>query len=599
MKRRTFIGTATAAAAAAGVAPVSTTRAQKAGAGPGAGSVRVRVENGRVLVDTATLSAVLEKGMLVSLKRKDDGAEMIAGADPATRPALELLYRGGATLPVDEAKFGSITARSLSNTRAEVIFHGWDGDGILAVTACPLCGDLILEPSTYSSRPGVRACRWNIRGIRSGLRLVAPFFQGVNLELDDPIIANTRWNWPYYWEAGLAIFQGADGGFWVHNRDTNYRYKALQVGLPGEARAVGLESEAYGPIDDNLSAGGLSWRINVHRGDWQVPAAVYRDWYRAAYGAGKEAENRRDWVRDVSFAVCWCPTDTTVLDALAKKVDPGRTLIHLPNWRTDKYDENYPAYIADSAGAAFIARAKAMGFRIMPHFNAIDMDPSNPAYAYLRDFQYRDIETGTLEGWSYWQGRGLGVPESHANRMNNRDKKVMVKVHPGLAMWRSILGGAILDAARENGLEAVFVDVTLHSRNLRNALVEGYTSTEGMRKIIDHVRTLGSGLVVGGEGRNEITALGTSFAQEHLFKAYGANIPGVERTGGCPLNHFLMGDICHTIGYSALSGATEAEVLRMRLHREHGTIPTVTIRSAEEITNPNPAVREALEQARG
>jgi len=304
-------------------------------------------------------------------------------------------------------------------------------------------------------------------------------------------------------------------------------------------------------------------------------------------------------VKDVSFAICWCPTDAAVLEVLAKKVRPQRTIVHLPNWRTDRYDENYPAYIADSAGAAFIARAKALGFRIMPHFNAIDMDPSHPAYEYLRDFQYRDIETGTLEGWSDWQGRGIGVPESNAQRRNNRDKKVMVKVHPGLAMWRSILGGAILDATRAHGLEAVFVDVTLHSRNLLNALVEGYTSTEGMKKIIDHVRTLGDGLVVGGEGRNEITALGTAFAQEHLFKAYGANIPGVERTGGCPLNHFLMGDICRTIGYSAIGGRNNDEVLRMRLHREHGTLPTITVRSAEEITNPNPAVREAFDQANG
>jgi len=228
MKRRTDLG---AAGDAAGRPLVHSA--------VGAEPVRVRVEEGRrVMVDTATLSAVLDKGMLVSLKRKGDGAEMIAGADSATRPALEVVCRGGATLPVDDTKFGAITARSLSGTRAEVIFHGWDGDGILAVSACPACGDLILEPSAFSSRPGVRACRWNLRGIRKDLRLVAPFFQGVNLELEDPLIADTRWNWPYCWEAGLAIFQGADGGFWVHNRDTNYRYKALQVGLPGEARIV-------------------------------------------------------------------------------------------------------------------------------------------------------------------------------------------------------------------------------------------------------------------------------------------------------------------------------------------------------------------------
>jgi hypothetical protein len=149
---------------------------------------------------------------------------------------------------------------------------------------------------------------------------------------------------------------------------------------------------------------------------------------------------------------------------------------------------------------AFIKKGMAMGFRMMPHFNSIDMDPSHPAYAYLRDFQYRGIERKDLRGWSWYQGRGLGVPESNASRLNNRDKKVMVKVHPGLSMWRSILGQNILQAARELDLDTVFIDVTLVSHNLHNCFVEATTPTEGMKRVIDHVSKLGKGLVVGGSG---------------------------------------------------------------------------------------------------
>jgi hypothetical protein len=115
-----------------------------------------------------------------------------------------------------------------------------------------------------------------------------------------------------------------------------------------------------------------------------------------------------------------------------------------------------------------------------------------------------------------------------------------------------------------------------------------------MRKLIDHVAGLGNGLVVGGEGLNEVTAQGLSFAQAHLFRSWQENGPGLERTGGCALNDFLLGRLCRTFGYSALSGKTEAEQLRMRIHEEHGAIPTLTIDGPDEILRPNPAVERVL-----
>jgi len=111
------------------------------------------------------------------------------------------------------------------------------------------------------------------------------------------------------------------------------------------------------------------------------------------------------------------------------------------------------------------------------------------------------------------------------------------------------------------------------------------------------VAGLGGGLVVGGEGRNEITAQGLSFAQAHLFRSWQENAEGVERTGGCALGELLFGRLCRTIGYSGLAGRDEKEALRLRLHEEHGAIPTITVDSAAEIRQPNPAVRRLLEKA--
>ena len=316
-----------------------------------------------------------------------------------------------------------------------------------------------------------------------------------------------------------------------------------------------------------------------------------------AYGLDRQEQSRQSWIHDIRFAVSWCPGDPAILDALAKKLSPERVLLHFPYWRQDAYDENYPTYTASDTGRNFIDRCRSMGFRIMPHFNTIDMDPTNEVYPYVRDFQFRTIEKQQLLGWSWYKGRGIGVPESNMNRTGNRDKKVMVKIHPGLGMWRSILGGRVLDAVNDLSLEAVFMDVALHSYNLHNCFVDTMTSSEGMQRLLEHIACLGKGLVVGGEGLNEITAQSQSFGQVHLFNSWHHSVDGLQRAGGCDLNEFLFGSLCRSFGYSGLGGRNEDEELRMRIHIEHGAIPTVTIRSAKDISDPNPAVKRMLDMA--
>lgn len=595
VSRRSFVKTTAASVAGAGIARNITITQNSASAG----KAGLQVQDGRVTVETGTLTAVIDKGSIRSLKSKITGDEFIQPFDQNQSPALQLVYRGDETAALDESKFGSISCRKISDDRAEFIFQSWDGDGVLSVGVAPESGDLLVEPSAYSSRPGVRACRWSLNGIRPDLQLVAPLFQGVKLRLDDPLIRNTRRNWPVAWEAAFAVLQSPAGGFWIHTQDTAYRYKALRIGAKEDPHVLGFDTEAYGPIDDNLSAGGLAWRINVYQGGWQVPASSYRDWLWRAYNLEAAEARRRPWTRETRLALCWCPGDPAILDALSKRIDSRKVLIHYPGWRTDPYDENYPAYIASKSGREFIAKGQAMGFHIMPHFNAIDMDPSNPVYAQVRDFQYRDIERKTLHGWSWYNRRQIGVPDSNEQRTLHRDKKVMIKVHPGLSMWRSILGRNIQGVAQDLALSAVFIDVTLNTYNLHNCLVEGMTPTEGMKRLIEHVAGLGGGLVVGGEGLNEITAQGQSFAQAHLFESWQQSNPGLERTGGCALNEFLLGKLCRTIGYSGLAGRNADEELRMRIHEEHDAIPTLTIRTAREISEPNSAVKRLLDRAAG
>ena len=554
----------------------------------------IKVEGRKVLASTKTLSAVFTDGALTSLERKSDGAVFIRRGEADAR-ALELVYAGRHTSPLYGQQGDLLTCISINDRAAEVRVESWFGDGIIAISEDPQSGDLVVEPSAYASRPGLLATRWLVAGIDEKLELVAPLFQGVSLPLVDPLIADKRYNWPHMWEAGLAIFQGGGGGFWVHCRDTDYRYKALQVGALDDPHCVGFDTEAYGPLHGNLSAGGLAWRINVYTGGWTVPAAEYRDWLWKAYSL--DGARRAEWLPNLRFAVAWCPCESAILDVLKKRFPPEEVLLHVPHWRSDPYDRNYPTFKASPEGKAFIERAKSMGFRTMPHMNSVDMDPLHPAYAYLRDFQYREADGMRVQGWTYANGQIKPVPESNVARTRHPDANTMVKIHPGLSMWRSILGENVAAAARGLSLDTVFLDVTLNTWNLDNCLVDNMTPTEGMNRLVAHVASLGGGLAVGGEGRNEITVQGQHLGQAHLFESWHDSIDGLERTGKCALNEFLFGKLCRSFGYSRLGGANADEELRMKLHVALGAMPTVTVRSGADIANPNPAIKEMLDLA--
>src|SRR2546423_76176 len=110
---------------------------------------------------------------------------------------------------------------------------------------------------------------------------------------------------------------------------------------------------------------------------------------------------RPGWVGRPGLANRWGALGPGLPGPRAPRFNPAHVLLHIPNWRTDGYDQNYPTFAPSEQGRTFIEKAQAMGFRAMPHFNSIDMDPTHPTYTYLRDFQYRDVETRRLQGWTW------------------------------------------------------------------------------------------------------------------------------------------------------------------------------------------------------
>ena len=561
----------------------------------------IKIDGNRIIVDTKTMTAQLEDGWIISMRSKETGDEYFGDASAGAEhgSVLELVYAANEAVPVSSGLMSSCETFQINGSSAELRYHNWDADGILLLREDTETGDLIIEQSAYSSRTGVRSARYNLNGLRHDLRVVAPLWQGLDMEFTDPAITGFRAAWPLQWEAGFVIAAGAKGGIWAHVQDADYRFKTLTIGTPSDPYGFSLESDNYGPISDKNSAGGLAWRFNVYTGDWRAAATRYKDWLWKAFALEKELALRPVWLDQLAFAVSWCPTDIKLLEAIAERVEPGKVLLHLNNWRKFGYDEDYPYFHASDAGRAFVERCRQMGFHVMPHCSSMEIDPSLPEFHYFDDFAIRDLEKGRRLGWSWVDSNAsMGVPGSDIALRTHKVNKVMIKIHTAFPTWHSVLREQIRKAVDDLSLENVFIDVTLCLYNPQRSLVNNTPTTKGFIQEIRHLQDIGLNgrpLYVGGEGLNEVTMKGVSFAQVHLK----TRTDGQEqaRTGKCDINRFLYGKLVKSMGYAMLSGNTEDSAIYMQSHVDHGAVPTVTVRSTEEISNPNAAVAKMIKLA--
>ena len=119
----------------------------------------IEVTGDLIRVETPTLEAELERGRLVSLVRRSDGREFLERGPAGEAAPLELVFAGGDVTPLGGRPGDSATSRRVTGARAEVRFETWNGEGVLAIGEDEETGDLLIEPSACSSRPGLMACR--------------------------------------------------------------------------------------------------------------------------------------------------------------------------------------------------------------------------------------------------------------------------------------------------------------------------------------------------------------------------------------------------------------------------------------------------------
>ena len=190
-------------------------------------------------------------------------------------------------------------------------------------------------------------------------------------------------------------------------------------------------------------------------------------------------------------------------------------------------------------------------------------------------------------------------PQGFGSLTNLRDEKLMYYLHAGASPWRRLLAERIAAAVSAHRLSAVFVDQTLCTWNLDNALVEGLNMTDGMVALTKELTELEGPPAVGGEGLNEMSVCYQTFAQAHLFESHHQNCAHFTELDPVPVGDFLYGDMCKTMGYTNIAGDTPESIWRLEVHERLGALPSLIVGSPQDVLKPNPAVRRVLNRATG
>jgi Domain of unknown function (DUF6259) len=382
-------------------------------------------------------------------------------------------------------------------------FTGLAGaEGRLRVRVDTAGGDLVVRPEVRSPSPGVWGVSWWIGDVPLDHAVVVPGRSGVRLTAATP---GTRheFDYPMTWEAQLVIVEGPGHGFSVWSDDVKGRAKRLIVERRGGGWRIGLMAINDAPFDALSSCASVAWRLDVHEGDWRVPARRYRDWFEANLHPTAVAAQRPAWVKDIRACVIM-GQNRDELEALPARFDPRQTLLYLPDWRSAGYDRNYPDYDAPRPDVdPFIRRAHALGFRVMLHVNYFGVDPHHPLFDTFKSFQVRDPWGVHERQWWVWDRVEPEIRFAYIN--------------PALKAWRDTFTAAMVKLRARTQTDALHLDQTLCIYNDHNGRVEGRTMLEGNLELHRQLREALPDVALSGEGLNEVTCRYEAFAQRHVW----------------------------------------------------------------------------------
>ena len=391
-------------------------------------------------------------------------------------------------------------------------------------------GDLLIRQTGFSNTGGIERIMWGFANLsETAVDVIAPVTGGQILVNPD------RYHYPRKWETPLAILQGERGGVFVRSEDIQFRFKTLAYESEGgNDFALNFWEVPHAPFEAVKQVTTATWRLNAYQGDWQVPALAYQQWMREALRA-PDRSTFPAWVNDINLVIIHSNIDRAILRILSQLVDPEQTLIYMHEWRHGGHDGDLPNYTPDAVRpefADFVKEAHRYGFKVMAHVNMIGVSEYHPLYAEFEKYQVRYPGTGEKLGRD-WEDQHTN-PDRHA------------WINPASSEYRKMFVSTLKNLWERYRVDAFHLDISTYIENDNNGLINGLTMAEGNIRLHQEIREAIPGIVLGGEGLNDVTFMHESFAQrfripptEHphlissfLFslytKPYGRFIPNLD-----------------------------------------------------------------------
>ena len=523
-------------------------------------------EAGNVLAETDRYVARFEYGVLVHFHNKlTQETYTLPPQGPLNIVSTLLIqyHEGGygRDEPINE-RWDVETIR-LAPLAVEVTYHSdykTEKTVRLGIAIDPETQDLVIHQTGTSAFGGLIGFIWGCGYLNSQeVDVILPAHGGQIIN-DTIEFSDRGFEYPGNWETQLAILQGERGGFFVHSTDTTYRFKEVRYRRNAEHFGISFRTDNFAPFRDKNEIA-ITWRLNAYRGDWKVPAEIYRNWMENTFQPKQPAA----WVTDLELVINLTNLELDILSLLASHVNPSTTLIHLNGW----YDPSQglePDYVPVPEFGDFLKAAHAYGFRVMPRVNFIGCSPDNPLYPKFEKFQFRS----TIRGWKL--GYKLDDPTYDYPS---------AYINPASKEFRNYLVEQLKTLYETYPIDAWHLDINHFIANDANGLIDGLTAAQGNVLLHQELAEAMPGVVFGGESLHEVT-----FPYVNLALRW--NIPVDEHPH--PISSFLFSPWTISYGHTSVPNPDiEPEFYQAfeEAYRVWDVLPALRIRAPRMLNDPS------------
>lgn len=524
---------------------------------------RIAPDGRSVVVRTRHLEAKFEGPDLVNLVNLLTGETYTRRTDKLDGGLARVSVRNAGGLrpleggwQMEEGNYGAVFEGKLAGSNSGSYTLRLRGDS----------GQLIIECESEAGVGDVSGISWGINYLNiKSAEAVLPARGGRVLSADCDATSEEL-DYPSNWEAQFAVLAGKRGSACIFSTDARMQFKRLSYTRAGSAYQLVFQTDNPAPFEFQSSAKSVEWRIDCFDKGWRTAATAYVDQMRKSSSVlyhRPEVVHRQKWTRSIRAVVRVGGdySDTSILDELARQVDPRKTLLYFYDWRKDGYDVNYPDYTGKPGLTQFTRHAQGLGFHVLFHVDLPGVTASNPAYEQVKAYQVKDPFSLQPLGW-YW---GRDLPQAFAF------------INPASAEFRRIFVEAMRGIVENYGADAVHLDVSAPMWNDANGPIDGMNYCQGSVKLHEELLAALPDLVLGGESINELLAPYEHFVQRW---AWPCNLKPH------PISEFIFGEMTASYGYLGQPNpdrAPSAFLDYVRVYEGQGVLPSLAIDSISEL----------------